>query len=262
MSKIAIGGDVHGSVGQITEHLRRAHEQDAHLYLQLGDWNLHQDPKFISEVEAQAEKYDIRIQWLDGNHDDFPFINLINPDDKKSLIRVSDHVYYMPRNLQFTLDGLKFHVIGGAHSIDEAFRVLDRDLYAEEDITTADIEYAKTLPTADILLSHDCPSTVPNPITTNFVSQTQARRTFGPGALDRCAENQERLTQITNHIDPSLIFHGHYHFNYERYSVNTKTGKRFLTIGLDEGSRQDSLLITTTQELKECINSLNLISIT
>lgn len=258
--KIAFGGDVHGNVPQIERHLRTASRQNVTHYIQLGDWNLFQTPKFQKTIEKIAEELDIIVWWLDGNHDDFPYIKQINPDNKKEFIQITEHVFYMPRNLQFTLDDIKFHVIGGAHSIDEQFRTLGEDLYAEEDITQEDIEYAKTLPQADVLLSHDCPDTVANPITSNFETQMNARRIFGPNALDNCAIGQANLSKITNHINPTLIFHGHYHYNYRKMSVNPKTGDLFRTEGLDEGGNLDvykSLFITDTQQLKELIDDIS-----
>lgn len=259
MTKIAFGGDVHGNTQQIIRYLQVAQNNGATTLYLVGDWNLYMSNGFIRDVEKYASLFGVTIYWLDGNHDDFPFIQGINPDNLKTPIEITPHVFYMPRNHQFTLYGLRFHVIGGAHSIDERFRELNYSLFAEEDITEEDIEYALTLPQADILLSHDCPDTVQNPITSDVQGQLAARRAFGHEALDKCAANQARLSRITNHINPALIIHGHYHHPYEKYSVNPTTGDRFLTIGLDEGgthSVNDALRIFDTDELHDLVKDI------
>lgn len=259
--KLAIGGDVHGNINQVKQHLKAAKAKDVTHYFQVGDWNLTISRYFIEEIERLASQFGITVYWLDGNHDDFPFIHAMNPEDNKELIKISKNVFYMPRNLQFELDGLKFHIIGGAHSIDEKFRTYGEDLYREEDISPKDVDYALTLPQADILLSHDCPTTVENPITSDHVSQRRAAIVFGEGPLQRCRNNQDLLTKITNHIDPALIFHGHYHHYYTRYGCNPITGRRFLTTGLNEGSYLDSLFISDTDQLREMVKTVDAYSI-
>ena len=91
MTIIALGGDVHGNTGQVKRHLELANKAGATHYFQLGDWNLSlsEDLDFQTKVENMAEMFNIDVAWLDGNHDDFPYIQFINPENRKEFIKTS-----------------------------------------------------------------------------------------------------------------------------------------------------------------------------
>lgn len=259
MTTIAFGGDVHGHLGQIKRHMQLAKAANASHYIQLGDYNLFQDRSWDRDVQHAAEKNDLQVYFIDGNHDNFPYLNELNPDNLEEPIPVTHDVHYLPRNSRLTIDGLTFHAMGGAHSIDENYRTLNRDLYTEEDITPENINLALTMPQADILLSHDSPLTSPNPIVRDAGNQRRVGIYFGEDVLQRCHENQERLTTITEHLQPSIIFHGHYHRYYEGTSLHTTTGNHFYTYGLDEGSSSKTnlhLKVFTTTVLRDIIDTM------
>lgn len=256
-TNIAIAGDVHGSSDQIYAHLKYAQNyfNDHFIYLQLGDWNLFESRRFREDISHAATAHQAKIYYIDGNHDDFPFLASFAQPHTPSLVPDTNNIYYLPRNAQIMIDDITFHAIGGAQSIDLKWRRTGMDHFTEETITQQDIDYALSmpqLPSNSVMLSHDAPHTARNPITEDHNSQAHAASVFSPEVLALCYENQSKLTQVTDHLKPSLLFHGHYHHYYTKLTKHSD-GTPYSVTGLNEGSQTESLYVTTSKDLKEVI---------
>lgn len=104
---------------------------------------------------------------IDGNHENFDELYSI-PGEKKcggNVRRVSDSIFYLNRGEVFELCGKTFFVMGGADSIDKAWRTPGKSWWKEEMPNFEEMEHAmdtleKKRWTVDFVLTHSAPSNI------------------------------------------------------------------------------------------------------
>ena len=104
---------------------------------------------------------------IDGNHENFDELYSI-PCEKKfggNVRRVSDSIFYLNRGEVFELCGKTFFTMGGADSIDKAWRTPGKSWWKEEMPNFEEMEYAMdTLEKkgwiVDFVLTHSAPSNI------------------------------------------------------------------------------------------------------
>lgn len=237
-----LAGDWHSQYFQAEKAIRLAYEAGHDTVVQLGDFGIWvRDEFFLGDLNRYLEKRGMHLYFLDGNHENFPRL-FEYPENEDGTRTIRDNITYLPRNYRFEWFGLTFHVMGGAASIDKGFREEGKDWWPEEAITQEDIEKALTFGKADIMLCHDSPYGAPNVVTDSPLGQHQAAAYFGDEALAYCTEHRLRLKQITDHLTPRILFHGHYHRKMDGYYYHPDGTKAYVE-GLDEGARKPDLHI-------------------
>ena len=142
--KILLAGDFHGNASHANLVFAHAKKLDCQEIYQLGDfgygWEMitlkggHTACKFSTTIAKFVKKYNIPLSFLDGNHENFDRL-LALPLDKDGKRTVAPGVKHLPRGLRFFLDGRTFLTIGGAVSVDRAYRVEGKSWWAKEPIT-------------------------------------------------------------------------------------------------------------------------------
>lgn len=227
---IAFAGDWHANTAWAVRAVFRARDLGAQVIIHTGDFGYDYLSMFISVLEEALAKAGILILFVRGNHDDPEFLDNL-PDNDEGFKPVSDHIWYIPQGKAWTWDGIKFLGLGGAHSIDRKIRV-ERDLtygttswWPGETISTLDAFRAVHQGQADVMITHDCPAGVSIP------------GLGGPDRWDvadlaRSHRHRERLREVVEKVEPSLLVHGHYHARYTAYlNLPGKIGTR--VVGLD-----------------------------
>lgn len=199
-------GDIHGKFGLLKGILD---SQPSELFLQVGDLGhgfkgrMYHD-KHDPPTDCPVYPRD-RFRFIRGNHD--------NPGECRK------HPNYLGEW------GLYEDVffIGGANSVDRAYRVQDVDWWANEEIDS-DVFVKEIAPVYTdlkprIVMTHDCPSQIAVMMLNILDIRKEAR--FESSKTQRC------LQMLFNRHQPEHWFFGHYHTNWDT-AVN---GTQFHCLG-------------------------------
>jgi Icc-related predicted phosphoesterase len=255
-NKILFAGDWHGDAWAVAQMLEYAREQEVDVIIQLGDFGLwpgESGASYLKKVKTLALRFKIPILWIDGNHEDFPQLTRKALDPLSGLRKYSEYLYHLPRNYRWEWDGVIFHALGGATSLDRLNRVEGIDWWSGEAITAEEAKVAQSLGGCDVLLLHDCPEGVKIP----GIDRLSSLRYWPESTLREAWAHREQLASICSKLEPKMIFHGHFHYKYYTEAV---LGSSYATRvnGLADntcGVRANSL-IYTLENLKRDIESI------
>lgn len=258
MTKLMLAGDTHGRLDHAEKLIHWAKREKVDRIIQLGDfgflWPSRDEPeRRINQLSKWATEADIPWFWLDGNHDNFDWLENIGAFGSTSPVEIAPNVTYLPRGVTFDIDGISFMACGGAVSIDKDQRTpndpgvkpYNVSWWHQELITDEDVDRCYSNGKVDVLLTHDAPNSFE---LQNFLDET-SRRYRLPYKIDEVSQaNRAQLDRILNACSPSYVFHGHYH---ERYNGNAPldNDKTAQVIGLDcDGSGTASYVVLDTND--------------
>lgn len=244
--KILMLGDTHGNSAHVEWAASVAEREKADAIFQLGDFGYWEHAEhggvFLDKVSAISSDYEIPIYWLDGNHENHTWLrrryidSALVPRDEYGFVQIRAGLFHAPRAHTWTWNGVKFMALGGAYSIDMYGRLRgeDRDRrqaraeiggrkqqgvpipdevrwvaesgehtrwWPEEEVTDEEVELAMQVDKVDILLTHDKPL---------FSSPSWNRKNDMTSM-----ENQEKIQKVMEHLQPTILMHGHLHFAYK-----------------------------------------------
>jgi hypothetical protein len=209
---------------------------------------------FLNHVErALVEAGGIQLGFVDGNHENFPFLHKF-PHDERGVAQLRPHIAWLPRGLRWEWDGMRFLALGGATSMDKVHRRPQFSWFQEEEITWAQAEEVIAGGPVDVVIAHDVPGGVFVPGLYMGWPEEAMRRADGHRAM---------LTEIATIIRPAVWIHGHFHKRYNGAMAmpeiiaddGEEVVRHMIAIGLDcDGSSMESnLLATTMGELRDLV---------
>ena len=125
------------------------------------------------------------------------------------------------------MGGLNCAAIGGAYSIDQHSRIAGVDWFPEETLTYGDSMKCDVLQNIDVLFTHDCPAEVD----------------LGIDLMPGTDSNRYQLQYIVDHVQPKILFHGHYHFHHDTQMNATRV------VGLNCNGRSRQAAIFNTMDM-------------
>lgn len=204
---VAFAGDWHADTiyaDQILESIR----DRAQVVLHTGDFGYHFADLDLDAFQRSAERVGMKIMFVDGNHENFDRL-LSYPIDPVSGVRMlRPDVWHLPRGFRWTWSGLRFLALGGAPSVDKAWRREGLSWWTQETITDADAYRAVEGGRADIMVCHDTPAGYDIP-------GLLPEGTFPAQAYVEAAEHRRLLRRIVDEVQPKFLWHGHYHSFYQ-----------------------------------------------
>ena len=127
---IYIRGDTHGQIDQLSESVifgERSWTQEDILIV-TGDFGY----VFMGEQNYTSEKNNLdmlarkpyTILFVDGNHEGFPFLKQYPEEIRYGapVRRIRNNIFWLQRGYVYGIEGRTFFVMGGAYSVDRAFR--------------------------------------------------------------------------------------------------------------------------------------------
>lgn len=245
--KIGILGDTHGNWGWVKYALGKFKREGISTILQAGDFGIWPGEKgglFARNVNNKLKENDQEMLVAPGNHEDWTKI-LSLPEYEDGWLSFRDNIRIAPRGHRWEMEGRSFVALGGAPSVDRAYRLqtmgiplqewksseemlLNRPTrlrekqswWPEEQITREDIEKTVAGGYADIFLAHDAPYG-PRTITKNIAGNPLG---FASQDLAYAHEGRLRMTEAWEGVKPALFIHGHYHFPvHEKIGPNDET---------------------------------------
>lgn len=228
--RILLVGDTHGNRQWLRNVvLTRAEREGVEAVFQLGDFGYWQkDSDFVKTAADCA----VPFYFLDGNHENHPLL----PRGALGPINVAGNLHYVPRGSRLEWDGVTVLVVGGAHSIDRAYRTPGVDWFPEEDISEQDFNSAVMAGQCDVMLAHDAPGFAHLPLATPYDAAWRAE-------LPACAKNRDVVGAIVDSVRPSLYVHGHYHAAWDMTVERDWGDFRLKGLDCDGGREQDSMVV-------------------
>jgi hypothetical protein len=162
----------------------------------------------VQGVDDALRKAELELWFVDGNHECHPKL-LRYPIHENGRRRLTDRIWHLPRGFRWTWDGVSFLALGGAYSIDRQRRIPNESWWPQEEITDAQIDDAIAGGKVDVLVSHDCPTGVEIP------GLADSAHLWPPIDLIRAENHRLQLRRVVDAVQPSRIWHGHYHRRYE-----------------------------------------------
>lgn len=229
--RILVAGDTHGEPKHAGFLVRTAANHRAEGIIVTGDFGLwdhtYDGVEFLDSLNAMLRNYNRYLVWVDGNHENFDSLEQYHaraPRSKNGHVYIRSNILHAPRGLVWKWAGKKFMSVGGAVSVDKAWRLQAerekygaRTLWWDQEVLTAseasDIiravqerrEHGK--PDVDYLFTHDCPNNAP----------------FRHRLKDDPASHAHRqvIEQVARAVKPKMWFHGHMHEYYAPYPFPT-----------------------------------------
>ncbi len=208
---VAVAGDWHGNRPWAVGTIEQIAQAGIRLILHAGDfgfWPGSQGKRYLDVVEEACAEHDVTIWVVPGNHEDYSQINSSPYDDAGRRV-FRPHIFALPRGHRWTWYGRTWLALGGAVSIDRADRIEGRTWWPEEEITDAEADAVIAAGHADVMITHDCPSSVVH--------------AFGPtpvrwsADIRRTEVHRDRLQRVVDGVKPGELMHGHLHRPYQRY---------------------------------------------
>jgi hypothetical protein len=220
---VAFAGDWHG-ISSYADRMLQTLPDEVQVVLHTGDFGYQFDPRMLDEYQASAEKSGVTIMFVDGNHENFDELGAypIDPDLGVRVLRCN--VWHLPRGTRWQWCGLEFLALGGAPSVDKAWRNPGTSWWPQETITQDDAHKAVAGGRADVMICHDTPAGYEIP-------GLMPPGTFPTVALVEADAHRELLRSIVDEVQPAFLWHGHYHSRYQQ-TVQI-SGSQLTITGLD-----------------------------
>lgn len=196
-------GDIHG-FWEILYRLSKFLGPDD-VVVQVGDFGVDKffaNPDYLKKL---FEKIKYKLIFIDGNHEHFPTIGMWSKD---SLTEITPNVFYAPRGLVMELEGYLVGFLGGAESVDKAWRTIGKDWFPEERIQQEDVDLLVKNANGrqlDILFTHTPPQFA---IAANFPPLRESDWNLPLGWID---ESSWKVSKAFWAIKPKKLYCGHMH---------------------------------------------------
>jgi hypothetical protein len=224
--RVAVCGDWHGNYRwmDIVARSVRSLAPDVTTILQLGDWWM--DPDTTDEaLDGTGIE---RIYVTLGNHEPWDQITPLFDAHPGCAVRVSKITWLLPRPARLTIGGRSVLSLGGAASVDRAWRQEGVSWWPDEEITKEHVAAAVAGGPADLMLTHESPARTPVRAVREILRTNPMG--FPDDALAVSAVSRDRVAEVWDAVHPELLAHGHLHVPG---GGMTEDGRRVASFGQD-----------------------------
>ena len=199
--RVAVVGDIHGNFRWLDIAARAVQKlaPDITTMLQLGDWAM--DPDTTDEaLDGTGIE---RIYVTLGNHEPWDQITPLLDAHPGAAIRVSHITWLLPRPAHLTIGGRQVLSLGGATSVDRAWRQEGVSWWKDEEITAEHVSTAIAAGPADLMLTHESPARTPVRAVREILRTNPLG--FPNDARAISAESRARVTEVWDAVRPELL---------------------------------------------------------
>jgi predicted phosphodiesterase len=250
--EVMLAGDWHGNPGWachvIREAARLLADQPVKIILHAGDFGIWPSRHFyLDAVNDLLVELGIELWFVDGNHEDhYTLASLRETAQTYGIgvpgkVKVESNISWLTRGHRWQWHGNVWLALGGAVSVDRNRRTEGVSWWPQEAISPEDEALAIEGGRADVMLTHDAPSSV------------QLRLDPWPSFWDiadkaRAEAHRETLQRVVDKVQPDLLIHGHYHRRIRQYLGSPS----LLDVwGLGTDGEDDNYTMIDTRTLRE-----------
>jgi len=201
---IYLMGDIHGYFEAMIKVNRFVNEDD--IVIQVGDFGVQHS--MVMQWNHLYPAVKCPVYFIDGNHENF---DIIDEWPKDKVKEVAKNLFYIPRGMVMTMQGIRIGFLGGAESVDKAWRRTKspgQEWWAQERITEEDVaRLVKNVgdQPLDVLITH-CPP--PTTVLSNFpMINTQSW-----GLPSNWVDISSHLVaEAIDKVKPKRVYSGHMH---------------------------------------------------
>jgi len=244
-SAVVLAGDWHGDAGwakRVARALPALLPDQPRLVIQLGDfgiWPGRGGRDYLSDVDYWMKRADAQVWFLHGNHDDHDQLDALWTGPQLTPIR--ERVSWLPVDTRWTWHGRQWVAVGGAASVDRAFRLRHGlPWWKGEYLTREEAETVMASGPAQVLLTHDAPASVP-------LVMGPPCPSWEAGDLARSQAQRELLQEVMEEVRPELVVHGHHH--QWQYSLARIQSGAVPALSLDMQQSAGNLVLLDTRTL-------------
>lgn len=208
MTEYLIVGDVHGDLSFTSKMNAMAKANDIETILQVGDfgiWDHYADGvDFLDALNDEAERFGVQWFFVPGNHENYDRLEWYEANAEKTLsgfTKIRDNIFYTGKVNKWVWDGVVFKAVGGAHSIDKAWRTPLKSWWPQETLNDNEFAESEALGPTDVLLTHDCPTYAPFKHRLKNDPESHIHR--------------QKIDEVVKHSQATVHFHGHMHDWYD-----------------------------------------------
>lgn len=213
--KVLIAGDTHGDINHLYWLAQKAHNTGVKEIWVLGDFgyweHTFKGKDFLDGLnDTILVKFDLTLKFIDGNHENHDMLRAYMNDeneDWKNPVQIRSRIFWLPRGYRFEIEGVKILCVGGAFSIDKDGRTEGISWWATETISYSEAVRSCQGGEVDVLLCHDAPYGGP-------LEEILSKTSIGYKLDEASKANRHMLKSIVDNVKPSLILHGHFHYQY------------------------------------------------
>lgn len=235
LTRICVAGDWHGNTAWATSLIRAVSndylaDQPYPLFLQLGDfgiWPGLDGSKYREKIAKALNKTGAKLFFIDGNHEKHPWLydrmekHTVKGYAENDIIHGAVRCYHqtdffwLPRGKRWDWHGRQWLALGGAVSVDRQWRTEGEDWWPTEAITDEQAQLAIAGGHADVMVTHDSPSSV-------FINFP--RGTWPHKEIFKAEQGRAKLQSVVDVVQPEYIMHGHMHMQFTKI-LTTNWGK-------------------------------------
>ena len=226
--KILVAGDFHSNGHHAQRIMDVAREHEIATIIQLGDFGFTFEPSMMTAIAKWCDEWRPYRQflWLDGNHDQHDTLeHLVKRADDMTIIvpkpRLPIHMSLVDQEFPFGMHYCPrgsfwgpFLFLGGAYSIDKAYRTPHVSWWEQETITAADMYRA--VETANVQREKGVPITHmfthDMPVIPHIEAQFEQ---LGYKNDPSSRRNRQHLSRVVDEVRPQHLYHGHMHRRYD-----------------------------------------------
>lgn len=216
-ASICVAGDFHGDVSWVGRAIPAAARTGSSVLLQLGDFGLIPDSTglLLDAVDlwcAHSMRHGVRgvqtVLVVPGNHEDWAFLDERFAESPGQAVQLSRHAWVLPKGFRFEIGGVSFLAVGGAPSLDYAWRVPGQSWWPTEVPTPEDVARAVAPGPVDVLLTHDAGMLV-TPRVQAIIDKSS--RWWKPDEIAYGNSGRPLVGEVVDGTMPRLHMHGHFH---------------------------------------------------
>jgi Icc-related predicted phosphoesterase len=212
MTAIILVGDTHSDRDAWLRIFAEGTRLGVSQYLHVGDLNVWPytdifpkvNHRFLPTLLEALVEHRASLRFIRGNHDNLETLETW-PEHGSGLRRYGSRIEYAPNGHRWVWGGRTFVALGGAYSTDEEAQ-RRQGIYSEREVVSEDdVELCRRAGQADVLVCHDAP--VGYDIDAVFAKHGKQNNKHD----SQTRANRERVQQVMEEVQPSLVVHGHYH---------------------------------------------------
>lgn len=244
---VAVAGDWHGDLSWMQKALGAIRRADplVSTVLHLGD--LWTSPSVLRTIDSCARRLGFeRVLLTAGNHELWHELTPALDAAGGMPARLSTFVWVLPRPYRFTIGGREVLSLGGAASIDRAWRKAGVEWWPDEAITDAMVDEAVAGGSADVMLTHETPDRTPVGVIQRILSTNPLG--FPAFARSESGLSRRQVDRVWEAVRPELLMHGHMH---APGAGVTPDGRRVVSFGMNGQPQNLALLDMVTLRLTD-----------